>query len=248
MPIAIAPALPFTEGQRSELRRMAASTAVPHRTVVQAGALLLAAEGVSNEEIARRSGVDSDAVRRWRSRFLDQGTAGVGAIAKGRGRKPGLPEGTVAEVVRVTCHEKPGDGSTHWTTRSLGRRLGIGKDAVARIWSDHNLKPWKTETFKLSTDPDFEEKLIDVVGLYLNPPERAVVFSFDEKTQCQALDRTQPSLPIKPGRAKTMTHDYKRNGTIDLFAALNVGTGEILHRTRKRHTANDVLSFFKWID
>ncbi len=111
-----------------------------------------------------------------------------------------------------------------------------------------NLRPWRVDTFKLSNDPRFEEKLVDVVGLYLDPPERAVVFSFDEKTQCQALDRTQPSLPLKPGRARTMTHDYKRNGTIDLFAALNVGTGEVLHQTRKRHTANDVLAFFKWID
>src|SRR6266542_92581 len=248
MPIAIAPALPVTEDQRSELRRMAASTMLPHRTVVQAGALLLAGEGVSNEEIARRSGVDSDAVRRWRSRFVDQGTAGVGAIAKGRGRKPGLPEGTVAEVVRVTCHEKPGDGSTHWTTRSLAKRFGIGKEAVARIWSDHNLKPWKTETFKLSEDPDFERKLIDVVGLYLNPPQRAVVFSFDEKTQVQALDRTQPSLPMRPGRAGTMTHDYKRHGTTDLYAALNVATGEVLTDFHTSHAAIEVLRFFKHID
>lgn len=227
---------------------MAASTALPHRTVVQAKALLLAAEGVSNEEIARRSGVDSDAVRRWRSRFADQGSAGVGAIAKGRGRKPSLPEGMVAEVVRVTCHEKPGDGSTHWTTRSLAKRFGIGKDAVARIWSDHNLKPWKTETFKISNDPEFERKLIDVVGLYLNPPERAVVFSFDEKTQVQALDRTQPSLPMRPGRAGTMTHDYRRHGTTDLYAALNVATGEVLTDCQRGHTAAQVLRFFKQID
>jgi len=124
----------------------------------------------------------------------------------------------------------------------------VGKDTVARIWRARNLRPWRVETFKLSKDPDFEAKLVDVVGVYLDPPERAVVFSFDEKTQCQALDRTQPSLPIKPGRAKTLTHDYKRHGTIDLFAALNVGTGEVLHLTRKRHTANDVLAFFRWID
>jgi transposase len=248
MPIAVAPALPVTEDQRSELKRMAASTALPHRVVVQARALLLAAEGMSNEEIARRSGVDSDAVRRWRVRFADQGTAGVGAIAKGRGRKPSLPEGTVAEVVRVTCHERPGDGSTHWTTRTLAARLGIGKDAVAKIWADHNLKPWKTETFKLSTDPDFERKLVDVVGLYLNPPERAVVFSFDEKTQVQALDRTQPSLPMRPGRAGTMTHDYRRHGTTDLYAALNVATGEVLTDCQRSHTGADVLRFFKQID
>ncbi len=240
MPIMIAPVLPVTEEQWSELTRMAASTALPHRTVVQARALLLAAEGESNEEIARRSGVDSDAVRRWRVRFAERGIAGVGAIAKGRGRKPGLPEGMVSEVVRVTCHESPGDGSTHWTTRSLAKRFGIGKDAVARIWSDHNLKPWKVDTFKISNDPDFERKLVDVVGLYLNPPKRAAVFSFDEKTQCQALDRTQPSLPMRPGRAGTMTHDYRRHGTTDLFAALNVATGEVLsdwpeapHRRRR---------------
>jgi transposase len=183
MPIMIAPALPVTEEQWSELTRMATSTALPHRTVVQAKALLLASEGASNEEIARRSGVDSDAVRRWRSRFVERGIGGVGAIAKGRGRKPGLPPGMVTEVVRITCQESPGDGSTHWTTRSLASRLGIGKDAVARIWFDHNLKPWKIDTFKISGDPDFEDKLVDVVGLYLNPPERAVVFSFDEKTQ-----------------------------------------------------------------
>jgi transposase len=248
MPIMTAPALPVTAEQRTDLRAMAASTSLPHRTVVQAKALLWAAEGVGNEEIARRCEVDSDTVRRWRHRFAAQGTPGVGAIAKGRGRKPALEDGTVAEVVRVTCHEKPEDGSTHWTTRSLARRFGIGKDAVARIWSDHHLKPWKTDTFKVSTDPHFEDKLIDVVGLYLNPPERAAVFSFDEKTQVQALDRTQPSLPMRPGRAGTMTHDYKRNGTLDLFAALNVATGEVLTDYHRSHAAADVLRFFKRID
>jgi len=154
----------------------------------------------------------------------------------------------VAEVVRVTQHESPDDTSTHWTSRSLAKRLGIGKDTVARIWRDHNLKPWKFVTFKISNDPNFEEKLTDVVGLYLNPPKRAAVFSFDEKTQCQAIDRTQPSLPMRPGRAGTMTHDYKRNGTTDLFAALNIGTGEVLTECRNKHTAADVLAFFKKID
>ena len=130
----------------------------------------------------------------------------------------------------------------------MAARVGIGKDAVAKIWADHNLKPWRTETFKVSNDPHFEEKLVDVVGLYLNPPARAVVFSYDEKTQCQALDRTQPSLPMKPGRAGTMTHDYKRNGTIDLFAAMNVATGEVLTGLNKGHTGADILRFFKQID
>ncbi len=144
--------------------------------------------------------------------------------------------------------ETPGDGSTHWTTRSMARRVGIGKDAVARIWADHSLKPWKVDTFKVSNDPYFEEKLVDVVGMYLNPPARAVVFSYDEKTQCQALDRTQPSLPLTPGRAATMTHDYKRNGTIDLFAAMNIATGQVLTDCQKAHAGTDVLRFFKQID
>jgi len=241
-------ALPVSAAQRAELERMAASMSLPHRQVVQARGLLWASDGVANEEIARRCGVDSDTVRRWRSRFVEQGIAGVGRIAKGRGRKPSLPVGTVEEVLRLTHKERPADGSTHWSTRTLAARVGIGKDAVAKIWADHNLKPWRVETFKVSNDPDFEAKLVDVVGLYVNPPARAVVFSFDEKTQCQALDRTQPSLPMKAGRAGTMTHDYKRNGTIDLFAAMNVATGEVLTDLRKAHTGADVLRFFKQID
>jgi transposase len=248
MPRPAAPALAVTPEQREELLAMSRSTSRPHRVVVQASALLLAADGVANDEIARRCDVDADAVRRWRTRFAQQGVAGVGVIAKGRGRKPSIPSGTVEEVLRLTHKERPADGSTHWSTRSMAARVGIGKDAVAKIWADHNLKPWRVETFKVSNDPRFEEKLVDVVGLYLNPPARAVVFSFDEKTQCQALDRTQPSLPMKPGRAGTMTHDYKRNGTIDLFAAMNIGTGEVLTGLNKGHTGADVLKFFKQID
>jgi transposase len=210
--------------------------------------MLWAAEGIANEEIARRCEVDADAVRRWRARFAADGPAGVGVIAKGRGRKVSLAPGTVEEVLRLTRDERPADGSTHWSTRTLAARVGIGKDAVAKIWADHNLKPWRVDTFKISNDPQFEEKLVDVVGLYLNPPARAVVFSLDEKTQCQALDRTQPSLPMKPGRAGTLTHDYKRNGTVDLFAAMNVGTGEVLTNLAKGHSGADVLRFFKQID
>jgi transposase len=248
MPLVIAPALDVSTEQRDELEAMARSSVLPHRQVIQAKGLLLAADGVANEEIARRCSTTPDAVRRWRRRFVEKGVAGVGRIAPGRGRKAWLPEGTVEAVVHDTLHAKPDDGSTHWTTRSMAARHGIGKDSVARIWRDHQLKPWKVDTFKLSNGPDFEAKLVDVVGLYLNPPERAVVFSFDEKTQVQALDRTQPSLPMTRGRGETMTHDYKRNGTTDLFAALNVGTGEVLTATRRSHKATDVLAFFKWID
>ncbi len=248
MPIVTAPALPVTKDQRVELMRMAASSSLPHRQVRQAKAMLWAADGVGNQDIARRCGVDSDAVRRWRAKFAEKGVAGVGVIAKGRGRKSSLPPGTVAEVLRLTHNERPADGSTHWSTRTMAARVGIGKDAVAKIWADHNLKPWRVETFKVSNDPLFEDKLVDVVGLYLNPPARAAVFSFDEKTQCQALDRTQPSLPMKRGRAGTMTHDYKRNGTIDLFAAMNVGTGQVLTGLNNGHTGAGVLKFFKQID
>jgi transposase len=248
MPIVTAAPLVMNDGQRGWLERVAGSSSLPHRQVVQARALLLAADGVATNEVARQCGTTNNSVRAWRRRFERDGVDGVGRIAPGRGRRSWLPEGTVAEVVRVTREETPDDTSTHWTTRSLAERLGIGKDSVARIWRDHQLKPWRTDTFKVSNDPEFEAKLVDVVGLYLNPPERAVVFSFDEKTQCQALDRTQPSLPLKPGRAATMTHDYRRHGTTDLFAALNVATGEVLYDCRRRHTGKDVLAFFKLID
>jgi transposase len=244
----VAAALSVTDDQRQELGRVASSSVLPHRQVVQAQALLWAADGVANEEIARRCRVDSDTVRRWRNRFTDRGIDGVGTIAKGRGRKSWLPADTVQRVVELTLTGEPPGGETHWTTRSLEAQLGVGKDTVAKVWSDHQLKPWKVDTFKISNDPRFEEKLVDVVGLYLNPPARAVVFSFDEKTQCQALDRTQPSLPMKRGRAGTMTHDYKRNGTIDLFAAMNVATGQVITDLRKGHAGSDVLRFFKQID
>ena len=248
MPVIIAEPLPMSSEQRVALAAMARSTSLAHRQVMQAQALLLAGAGVATNEVARRCGTTDTSVRAWRRRFSELGVDGVGQIASGRGRKSWMPEGTVAAVVHDTQHNKPDDGSTHWTTRLMAQRHGIGKDSVARIWRDHGFKPWKVETFKISNDPDFEAKLVDVVGLYLNPPEKAVVFSFDEKPQCQALDRTQPSLPMKRGRGETMTHDYKRNGTTDLFAALNVATGEVLYDTKKRHTAKDVLAFFKWID
>src|SRR6516225_1973458 len=248
MPVMTAAAMPATNQQRAELERMAGSTSLPHRQVVQARGLLWACAGVANEEIARRCGVDSDTVRRWRSRFAERGVAGVGRIAKGRGRKPGLPAGTVEEVLRLTHKERPADGSTQWSTRTLAARVGIGKDAVAKIWADHNLKPWKVDTFKVSNDPRFEEKLIDVVGLYLDPPQRAAVFCFDEKTQCQALDRTQPSLPMKPGRAGTMTHDYKRHGTTTLFAALNILDGTVIGHNMKRHRHQEFIRFLNTIE
>jgi len=234
--------------ERAALARMARSGSLPERKVIAARGLVMAADGVATIEVARRLGVSPDRVRRWRARFEAERVAGVGAVAPGRGRKPSLPEGTVAEIVRLTLTERPDDGSTHWSTRSLAAAVGVSRETVREVWRDHGLRPWRAGTFKLSNDPDFERKLVDVVGLYLNPPERAALFCFDEKTQVQALDRTQPSLPMKRGRAQTLTHDYKRNGTTDLFAALNVGTGEVTYDFRERHTGRDVLRFFQQID
>ena len=228
MPIEIAAPLKVSPEDRAELERMAVSSSLPYRVVVQSSALLLAAAGESNGAIARACATTTGTVRRWRTKFETGGISAVGSIAKGRGRKPEIAESVIDAIVNDTLHTVPDDESTQWSTRTMGERHGVGKDTVARIWRARKLRPWRVDTFKLSNDPDFEAKLVDVVGLYLNPPERAVVFSFDEKTQCQALDRTQPSLPLKPGRGRTMTHDYKRNGTTDLF--------------------EDVLAFFRWID
>ena len=233
---------------REAVEALARSMTAPHRKVVQAKALLALADGASVRATARSIGSHQDTVARWRVRFFARGVDGIGVIAAGRGRKPEIAQTVIEAIVDDTLHTVPDDGSSCWSTRSLGAKHDVGKDTVQRIWKARNLKPWRVDTFKLSNDPDFESKMVDVVGLYLDPPERAVVFSFDEKTQCQALDRTQPSLPIKPGRNKTMTHDYKRNGTVDLFAAMNLATGEVLHDTRSRHAGADVLAFFKTID
>jgi len=216
--------------------------------VVRAGALLALAEGGSVRSVARDMGFHQDTVRAWRDRFSEAGPDGVGDVAPGRGRKPGVPADVVESIVADTLFEEPLDGSACWSTRQMGERHGVGKDTVARIWRARGLRPWRADVYKLSTDPDFEAKLIDVASLYLDPPEAAAVFCFDEKTEVQAIDRTQPSLPMVPGRNRTLTHDYKRHGTLDLFAALNAATGEVLHQTRRRHTGEDVLAFFKRID
>jgi transposase len=244
----VAAAMSVTVDQRVDLGRIAGSSSLPHRQVVTARALLQAADGVANEEIARRAGVAPDTVRAWRRRFAESGVEGIGKVAKGRGRRSWLPPDTTERVLELTRAGTPPGGATHWSTRSLAAVLGVSDDTVRRIWAAHELKPWRVTTFKISSDPDFEAKLIDVVGLYLDPPARAVVFSYDEKTSCQALDRTQPSLPMTRGRAGTMTHDYKRHGTIDLFAAMNIATGQVLTDLRKGHTGSDVLRFFKQID
>lgn len=232
----------------ARLERLARSEVEPHRKVVQARALLMLADGGSVRGTARALGTWPNTVIRWRDKYAAGGVEAVGTIADGRGRPPAIPDETVEAIVYDTLHARPDDGTTHWTTRSMAERFGVGKDTVARIWRARNLKPWLIDTFKLSNDPRFEEKLVDVVGLYLDPPERAVVLCVDEKSQCQALERSQPSLPLTPGRAGTMTHDYKRHGTTTLFAALNTVTGEVLTDCKPRHRNQEFLAFLKLID
>ncbi|MHB8450848.1 MAG: IS630 family transposase [Mycobacteriales bacterium] len=242
-----APPLEVSEGQRLTLQVLAKSKTAPHRDVVRARALLMAAEGVANTGIAGKLGVSVMTVRSWRARFATEGLAKFGQVRAGRGRKPSIPAEQVEAIVHATLRDKP-EGETHWSCRSMAKAQGVSKDTVQRIWKARGLQPHRVETFKLSNDKRFEEKLIDVVGLYLNPPDQAVVLCMDEKSQIQALDRTQPTLPMKKGRAGTMTHDYKRNGTTTLFAALNVLTGVVTGQCFPQHTNAEFLTFLRRID
>jgi transposase len=240
------PASPLllSEGQRSTLQTLTRSQTTPVRQVRRARALLLAADGVANESIAQQVMASPTTVRGWRKDFTERGLARFGMVRPGRGRKPTIPDEVVEAIVDKTRNSRP-RGETHWSCRSMAREFGVSPATVQRIWSARGLKPHLVETFKLSTDPQFEGKLVDVVGLYLNPPENAVVLCVDEKSQVQALDRTQPSLPMKKGRAGTMTHDYKRNGTTTLFAALNVLTGAVIGQCLPRHRHEEFLIFLR---
>jgi transposase len=242
-----AEALELTEGQRLTLEILAKSKTAPHRDVVRARALLLAGDGVANTRIAAEVGVSAVTVRSWRDRFVTEGLAKFGRVREGRGRKPSISAEKVEAIVHATLHEKP-SGETHWSCRSMAKAQGVSKATVQRVWSARGLQPHRVETFKLSNDKRFEEKLIDVVGLYLNPPDKAVVLCMDEKSQIQALDRTQRSLPMKKGRAGTMTHDYKRNGTTTLFAALDVLTGIVIGRCLPKHRNTEFVKFLRIID
>ncbi len=242
-----ADALPMSEGQRQALEVLARSSTARHREVLWAKALLMAADGAPNLRIAAAVGVTPVTVRAWRERFAEEGLTKFAQVRQGRGRRPSIPPETVEEIVRLTLHEKP-PGHTHWSTRTMAARVGVSHDTVQRVWHARGLKPHQVKTFKLSGDPRFEEKLIDVVGLYLNPPDKAVVLCMDEKSSVQALDRTQPSLPMKKGRAGTMTHDYKRHGTTTLFAALDVLTGTVIGQCQPRHRHGEFLKFLRRID
>jgi transposase len=239
--------LPMTAGQRQTLEAIARSQTAPHGLVIRAKALLLAADGVANTHIAAQVAVSVPTVRGWRKRFISDGLREFGKVAEGRGRKPSISAEKIDEIVRLTQETKP-DGETHWSTRTMAKAAGVSPASVQRIWSVRGLKPHLVKTFKLSNDPKFEEKLVDVVGLYLNPPDNAVVLCMDEKSSVQALDRTQASLPMKKGRAGTMTHDYKRNGTTTLFAALNVLTGAVIGECLPRHRHEEFLEFLRKVD
>ncbi len=239
--------LAMTDAHRKMLQSIARSQTAPHRLVTRSQALLLAADGMANSHIAAQVNVSLPTIREWRSRFESEGLRDFGKVAAGRGRKPVIPAEKIEEIVRLTQHGRP-EAHTHWSCRTMAKAAEVSPASVQRIWSSRGLKPHRTRTFKLSNDPKFDEKLIDVVGLYLNPPDKAVVLCMDEKSSVQALDRTQPSLPMKQGRAGTMTHDYKRNGTTTLFAALNVLSGTVIGECLPRHRHDEFLKFLRRVD
>src|SRR5271157_236739 len=219
----------------------------PQKHVQRAQIILHSAEKRSVLDVGRRSGVSRPAVWRWQRRYAEQGVDG---LLRDKTRKPGkapLPAKTVAKVLALPCSEPPGN-ATHWTGRAVAKAAGISLRAVQRIWEAHRLQPHRLRTFKKSNAPAFVEKVEDVVGLYMAPPCHAVVLSIDEKSQIQALDRTQPGLPLKPGKCATMTHDYKRNGTTTLFAALNVLDGTVLGRCMNRHRHQEFIKFLNAVE
>lgn len=237
----------LSDEERATLTRWARSRTAAARLVTRAKIVLAAADGAENQDIARDLGLARGTVATWRQRFAAERLAGIEHERPGRGRKAHQRQHWARTIVEVTLHTTP-KNATHWSTRTLARHLGVNQSMVARVWRTHELAPHRIRTFKLSRDKRFIEKLIDVVGLYLRPPEHALVLCVDEKSQIQALDRTQPGLPLKKGRCGTRTHDYKRNGTTTLFAALEVASGRIISECRPRHRHQEWLKFLKRIE
>jgi len=243
----VAPQVILTDEQRATLQRWSRGRSTPARLVRRAKIVLLAAEGQENIEIAEALRVERTVVGRWRKRFVAQGRAGIEKDAP-RGGRPATKRQPVArKILEATTQRKP-DNATHWSTNSLAQELGVSQSRVSRVWRANGLKPHLVRTFKVSNDPRFVEKMTDIVGLYLNPPERALVLCCDEKSQIQALDRTQPGLPLKKGRCGTMTHDYKRNGTTTLFAALSLLTGVLIGTCMPRHRHQEFLKFLRLLN
>ena len=243
----LAPPIVLSNKERSILNAWSRAKSVAIRLVQRARIVTMASDGVTNQDMARRLNISRPTVQLWRERFLALRVAGLEKDAPRPGRIPSIPENKVRAVVEATLHTKP-PAATHWSARTMAKAQGISPMSVQRIWKQHHLKPHLVKTFKLSRDKNFLEKLTDVVGLYLNPPDRALVLCVDEKSQIQALDRTQPGLPLKKGRCGTMTHDYKRNGTTTLFAALSMLDGKVIGDCMPRHRHQEFIRFLKKID
>jgi transposase len=240
----VAPVIELSPEESKRLKRMANSSTASVREARRAALVLLAAEGLSNQEIGERLGVGRVQVGRWRTRYAEGGLAAIVQDRPRGGRPRQVDE---QEIVRLTTQTKP-PAATHWSTRTLAQATGTSASSIRRVWRAHGLKPHRVERFKVSRDPRFVEKLEDIVGLYLSPPDHALVLCCDEKSQVQALDRTQPGLPLKQGRAATLTHDYKRHGTTTLFAALNVLDGTVIGQCQARHRHSEWLKFLRQIE
>ena len=232
---------------RERLAAIIGDRSRPLKHVQRARIVLFSAERLPVLAIARRAGVSRPAVWRWQRRYSEQGVDGLLRDKTRPPGKPPVPAATVAKVLALTCAEPPGE-ATHWTGRAMAGAVGISLRTVQRIWEAHRLQPHRIRTFKRSTDPAFAEKVEDIVGLYMQPPAHAVVLSIDEKSQIQALDRSQPGLPLKPGKCATMTHDYKRNGTTTLFAALDVLEGTVRARCMQRHRHQEFIRFLNAVE
>jgi transposase len=246
MPRSTAP-VRLSEDQQNQIEQWLAAMGTPQQVALRCRIVLAASRGESEAAIASELGINRKTVRLWRGRFLQEGLKGVWEIAPGRGRKATYGPDRIKAVLEATLQSKP-KGQTHWSCRLMAASQGISKSTISNFWKSHNIKPHRTKTFKLSRDPKFLEKLTDVVGLYLNPPDQAIVLCVDEKSQIQALNRTQPGLPLKKGRCGTMTHDYKRNGTTTLFAALDLLQGKVIGDFHKRHRHQEFLKFLRRID
>lgn len=243
----IAASVNLSETDRQELKRWVSAHRTPQQVSERCRIILAAARGQQNQDIAEELEINFKTVALWRKRFSGEGTDCLWEVAEGRGRKPTLTSKDIERIVNATLQTKP-TGATHWSCRTMAKAQGMSKAMVNRIWQSHQIKPHLTKGFKLSRDPNFLQKLTDVVGLYLNPPQKALVLCIDEKSQIQALDRTQPGLPLKKGRCGTMTHDYKRNGTTTLFAALEVVQGKVVGQCYARHRHQEFLKFLQCLD
>ena len=240
-------ALELLDQDREVLESWVSAHNSPQALVWRAQIVVYAAEGIANTHIAENLGVSVLTVREWRKRFESEGFNSLTRVKPGRGRKREIDAERVKQIVHDTLHTTP-KGATHWSCRTMAKRHNVSAASIQRIWDAHGLQPHRVETFKLSKDPEFVEKLTDIVGLYMNPPDKAAVICVDEKSQIQALDRTQPGLPIKRGRCGTMTHYYKRHGTTSLFAALNVLDGTVIGNCYEHHRHQEFLKFLRRLD